>query len=138
MSVAVILAGMLAVAAPQDAPRFTLRPEPGDALKAELFRLAPGDPAVQARALLDGEEARAEDFETRVTGPLVMLYRRAVGPVGGMVLYAAPNKGIAVDAACLLTRNPGGTHDNSHRATDWCLSFVLKTAPTLNIPPAPL
>ena len=49
-------------AAPQDLPRFTMTPEPGDALKAELFRLTPGDPEAQARVLLGADEADAEAF----------------------------------------------------------------------------
>jgi hypothetical protein len=55
-----------------------------------------------------------------------------------LVLYAAAESEHRPDAACLLTRNADGDIDNSGRATDWCLSFIVKTAPTLNIPPAPL
>ena len=137
MLLAVVIAGML-TATPQDLPRFTMTPEPGDALKAELFRLTPGEPDAQARALLGGDEAEAEVFNAHVAGPLMMMYREDVGPAGGLVLYAGPEAEHLPDAACLLTRNADGDHDNSHRATEWCPSFILKTAPTLNIPPAPL
>ncbi|MFK0298990.1 hypothetical protein ACIQTU_07190 [Brevundimonas sp. NPDC090276] len=135
MLLAVVMAGLLA-GAPQDAPRFTMTAEAGDALKAELFRLTPGDPDVQVRDLLGGGEAEA--FNLKKSGALKMIYRRETGPGGGLVLYAASESDHRPDAACLLTRNPDGDHDNSRRATEWCLSFILKTAPTLNIPPAPL
>ncbi|MGO4410678.1 MULTISPECIES: hypothetical protein [unclassified Brevundimonas] len=135
MLLAVVIAGLLATA-PQDAPRFTMTPQPSDALKAELFRLAPGDPDAQARALLG--EGEAEAVSLNVSGPLMLAYRRESGPAAGVVLYAGPDGGHRPDAACVLTRNPEGDHDNSRRATEWCLSFILKTAPTLNIPPAPL
>jgi len=134
MLIAVVMAGVLA-GAPQDAPRFTMTPEAGDALKAELFRLTPGDPDAQVRDLLGGGEAEA--FNLKKSGALKMIYRRETGPGGGLVLYASESDH-RPDAACLLTRNPDGDHDNSRRATEWCLSFILKTAPTLNIPPAPL
>lgn len=135
MLIALAMAGLLA-SAPQDAPRFTMTPETGDALTAQLFRLAPGDPDAQARDMLGGGEAEA--FNLKKSGALKMTYRRETGPGGGLVLYAASESELRPDAACLLTRNPGGDHDNSRRATEWCLSFILKTAPTLNIPPAPL
>ncbi|WEK56690.1 MAG: hypothetical protein P0Y52_09005 [Candidatus Brevundimonas phytovorans] len=135
MLLALVMSGMLS-AAPQDLPRFTLTPEPGDALKAELFRLAPGDADAQVRALLGGGEAEA--FTLKTSGALKMTYRRETGPGGGLVLYAAPDSDHRPDAACLLTRTPEGDRDNSRRASEWCLSFILKTAPTLNIPPAPL
>lgn len=135
MLLGLVIAGML-TAAPQDLPRFTMTPEPGDALKAELFRLTPGDPEAQARVLLGVDEAEA--FSVHASGPLMMMYREAVGPAGGLVLYAGPEAEHRPDAACLLTRNPDGEHNNAQRATEWCLSFILKTAPTLNIPPAPL
>ncbi len=135
MLLGLVIAGML-TAAPQDLPRFTMTPEPGDALKAELFRLTPGDPEAQARVLLGADEAEA--FSVHASGPLMMMYREAVGPAGGLVLYAGPEADHKPDAACLLTRNPDGEHNNAQRATEWCLSFILKTAPTLNIPPAPL
>ena len=137
MLLGLVIAGML-TAAPQDLPRFTMTPEPGDALKAELFRLTPGDPEAQARLLLGADEAEVEAFSVHASGPLMMMYREAVGPAGGLVLYAGPEAEHKPDAACLLTRNPEGEHNNSQRATEWCLSFILKTAPTLNIPPAPL
>ncbi|MNE25365.1 hypothetical protein D3C80_1186930 [compost metagenome] len=135
MLLALVMAGMLA-GVPQDAPRFTMTSEPGDALKAELFRLAPGDADAQVRNLLGGGEADA--FNLKKSGALKMAYRRETGPGAGLVLYAGPDSEHRVDAACLLTRTADGDHDNSQRATEWCLSFVLKTAPTLNIPPAPL
>ena len=135
MLLGLVIAGML-TAAPQDLPRFTMTPEPGDALKAELFRLTPGDPEAQARVLLGVDDAEA--FSVHASGPLMMMYREAVGPAGGLVLYAGPEAEHRPDAACLLTRNPDGEHNNAQRATEWCLSFILKTAPTLNIPPAPL
>jgi hypothetical protein len=137
MLLAVVIAGLLTTA-PQDLPRFTMTPEPGDALKAELFRLMPDDPEGQARALLGGDGADAKAFNAHASGPLVMMYREDVGPAGGLVLYARLEAEFRTDAACLLTRNADGDHDNSRRATEWCLSFILKTAPTLNIPPAPL
>lgn len=137
MLLAVVIAGML-TAAPQDLPRFTMTPEPGDALKAELFRLTAGDPEAQARSLLGGEQAPVEAFNLHAAGPLMMMYREDAGPAGGLVLYAGADAGHKPDAACLLTRNAEGEHNNARRATDWCLSFILKTAPTLNIPPAPL
>ncbi|WP_292036118.1 MULTISPECIES: hypothetical protein [unclassified Brevundimonas] len=137
MLLAVVIAGML-TAAPQDLPRFTMTPEPGDALKAELFRLASGDPEAQARSLLGGDQAEAGAFNLHAAGPLMMMYREDAGPAGGLVLYAGAEAGHRPDAACLLTRNPDGQQNNARRATDWCLSFILKTAPTLNIPPAPL
>ena len=137
MLLGLVIAGML-TAAPQDLPRFTMTPEPGDALKAELFRLTPDDPEAQVRVLLGADEADAEAFSVQAAGPLMMMYREAVGPAGGLVLYAGPEADHRPDAACLLTRNPDGEHNNSRRATEWCLSFILKTAPTLNIPPAPL
>lgn len=137
MLLGLVIAGMLTTA-PQDLPRFTMTPEPGDALKAELFRLTPDDPEAQVRVLLGAGEAEAEAFSVHAAGPLMMMYRAAVGPAGGLVLYAGPEADHRPDAACLLTRNPDGEHNNSRRATEWCLSFVLKTAPTLNIPPAPL
>lgn len=137
MLLALVIAGML-TATLQDLPRFTMTPEPDDALKAELFRLTPDDPDAQARVLLGGEELEVEAFNAHVSGPLVMMYREDVGPMGGLVLYAGPEAEHRPDAACLLTRNPEGEHNNARRATEWCLSFILKTAPTLNIPPAPL
>jgi len=135
MLLALVMSGML-TAAPQDQPRFTMTPEPDDALKAELFRLAPGDTDAQVRVLLGGGEAEAFDLKT--SGALKMTYRREAGPGGGLVLYAASDSDHRPDAACLLTRTQDGDHDNSRRATEWCLSFILKMAPTLNIPPAPL
>ncbi|MGH7018608.1 MAG: hypothetical protein ACREEY_01935 [Brevundimonas sp.] len=135
MLLAVVIAGLLTTA-PQDLPRFTMTAEPGDALKAELFRLAPGDPDAQARDLLGGGEAEA--FNLKTSGALKMTYRRETGPGGGLLLYARSDSDHRADAACLLTRTADGDHDNSQRATEWCLSFILKTAPTLNIPPAPL
>lgn len=137
MLLGLVIAGML-TAAPQDLPRFTMTPEPGDALKAELFRLTPSDPEAQARVLLGADEVEAEAFSVHASGPLMMMYREAVGPAGGLVLYAGPEADHRPDAACLLTRNPDGENNNAQRATEWCLSFILKTAPTLNIPPAPL
>ena len=137
MLLAAVIAGLM-TAAPQDLPRFTMTTQPGDALKAELFRLTLGDPDAQARALLGGGEADAEAFSVHASGPLMMMYRDAVGPAGGLVLYAGPEADHRPDAACLLTRNPDGERNNSRRAAEWCLSFILKTAPTLNIPPAPL
>lgn len=137
MLLAAVIAGLMTVA-PHDLPRFTMTAQPGDALKAELFRLTPEDPDAQVRALLDGGDADVEAFSVQASGPLRMMYREAVGPAGGLVLYAGPEADHRPDAACLLTRNPDGEHNNSRRATEWCLSFILKTAPTLNIPPAPL
>ena len=135
MLLSLVIAGML-TAAPQDLPRFTMTAQPGDALKAELFRLAPGDPDAQVRDLLGGGEVDA--FNLKKTGDLRMAYRRETGPGAGLVLYAGTDSEHRPDAACLLTRVAAGDQDNSRRATDWCLSFILKTAPTLNIPPAPL
>ena len=135
MLIALVLTGVLA-GAPQDVPRFTMTSQSGDALKAELFRLAPKDPDAQVRDLLGGGDAEA--FNLKTSGALKMVYRRETGPGGGLVLYAAAESEHRADAACLLTRNSDGDIDNSQRATEWCLSFILKTAPTLNIPPAPL
>lgn len=135
MFAGLVIAGML-TAAPQDLPRFTMTAQPGDALKAELFRLAPGDADAQVRDLLGGGEAEA--FNVKESGVLKMTYRRETGPGAGLVIYAGADTEHRPDAACLLTRNVDGDLDNSQRATEWCLSFVLKTAPTLNIPPAPL
>ncbi|QTC86584.1 hypothetical protein IFE19_10500 [Brevundimonas pondensis] len=135
MLLSLVIVGML-TATPQDLPRFTMTAQPGDALKAELFRLAPGDPDAQVRDLLGGGEAGA--FTLKKSGALKMTYRRATGPGAGLVIYAGANSEYRPDAACLLTRTVDGDLDNSRRATDWCLSFILKTAPTLNIPPAPL
>lgn len=137
MLLGVVLAGML-TAASQDLPRFTMTPRPGEALKAELFRLTPTDAAAEARALLGGTEADAEAFGLHAAGSLMMVYRQETGPADGLVLYAGPDSGYTPDAACRLTRNPDAEYDNSDRATRWCLSFILKTAPTLIIPPAPL
>ena len=77
MLLGLVIAGML-TAAPQDLPRFTMTPEPGDALKAELFRLTPGDPEAQARVLLGADEAEAEAFSVHASGPLMMMYREAL------------------------------------------------------------
>lgn len=122
--------------ASQDAPRFVMEPQPGDALKAELFRLAGTDPDRQVQALL-GDDAAGEVL-VQGSGPLNMAYREGSLPDGPLVLYASAAADHEPDAACRLTRQPGGAIDNSERATRWCLSFVLKLAPTLNIPPAPL
>lgn len=122
--------------ASQGAPRFVMAPEPGDALKAELFRLTPADPDGQVRALLGGETTG--EIMVRSSGPLNMAYRAGTLPDGPVVLYAGPGVDHPRDAACRLTRRAEGEVDNSERATRWCLSFVLKLAPTLNIPPAPL
>jgi len=83
MLLSLVIAGML-TAAPQDLPRFTMTAQPGDALKAELFRLAPGDPDAQVRDLLGGGEADA--FNLKKTGDLRMAYRRETGPGAGLVL----------------------------------------------------
>ncbi len=136
MLAALLVAGQMAA---QEPPRFTLTPEPGDALRAELFRLEPGDPGGQARALL-GEDMMRDDAELAVRSvpPIIMLYREGSLPDGPMVLYAGPGVDGEPDAACRLSRVPGGVVDNSHRVLVWCSEFILKTAPTLNIPPAPI
>ncbi|MEN5144916.1 hypothetical protein [Brevundimonas diminuta] len=136
MLAALLVAGHMAA---QEPPRFTLTPEPGDALKAELFRLEPGDPGRQARALL-GEDMMRDDAELAVRSvpPIIMLYREGSLPDGPIVLYAGPGVDGEPDAACRLSRIPDGVVDNSHRAFEWCSGFILKTAPTLNIPPAPV
>lgn len=136
MLAALLVAGLLGA---QEPPRFTLTPEPGDALSAELFRLEPGDPGRQARALL-GEDMMRDDAALAVhsTPPVIMLYREGSLPDGPIVLYAGPEVDGEPDAACRLSRIPGGVVDNSRRAIVWCSSFILKTAPTLNIPPAPV
>ncbi|MBN9480564.1 MAG: hypothetical protein J0I52_10020 [Bordetella sp.] len=146
MLAALLVAGQLAA---QEPPRFTMTPASGDALTAELFRLDPDRAEAQVRALLgqeaadgDGAGEEASPFQggvlIRSSGPLSMAYREGTLPAGPIVLYAGPDADHAPDAACRLTRRPGGTVDNSERATQWCLSFVLKLAPTLVIPPAPV
>lgn len=136
MLAALLVAGQLGA---QQPPSFTLRPEPGDALSAQLFRLEPGDPGGQARALL-GEDMTRDDsaLAVRSVPPLIMLYREGSLPDGPIVLYAGPEVEGEPDAACRLSRIPGGVVDNSRRAIVWCSEFILKTAPTLNIPPAPV
>jgi len=135
-----------AVVAVQDAPRFTLTPQPGDALTAEVFRLDPDRVEEQVRALLgerggdEGDGARdvAGEVLMQSSGLLNMAYRDGSLPDGPIILYAGPDADHAPDAACRLTRRPDGAVDNSERATEWCLGFVLKLAPTLVIPPAPV
>lgn len=136
MLAALLVAGQLGA---QEPPRFALTPQPGDALSAEVFRLEPGDPGGQARALL-GEDMTRDDaaLAVRSVPPLIMLYREGSLPDGPIVLYAGPEAEVEPDAACRLSRIPGGVLDNSHRAIVWCSDFILKTAPTLNIPPAPV
>lgn len=135
-----------AVVAIQDAPRFTLTPQPGDALTAELFRLDPAHADEQVRALLGEEGAQDEADEDGPSGEVLiqssgllnMAYREGSLPDGPIILFAGPDADHEPDAACRLTRRPDGTIDNSGRATEWCLGFVLKLAPTLAIPPAPV
>lgn len=144
-----MLLGVLAawaIAAMQDAPRFTLTPQPGDALAAELFRLDPDRADEQVRELLgeggaeEGDDAPdiAGEVLIRSSGLLSMAYRDGSLPDGPIVLYAGPAADHAPDAACRLMRRPDGAVDNSQQATEWCLGFVLKLAPTLIIPPAPV
>lgn len=136
-----------AVIAMQEAPRFILTPQPGDALAAELFRLDPARADEQVRALLgddaDGENATdqtetAGEILIQPSGLLSLAYREGSLPDGPIILFAGPDADHEPDAACRLTRRPDGTIDNSERATQWCLGFVLKLAPTLAIPPAPV
>ncbi|MBD7940547.1 hypothetical protein [Brevundimonas guildfordensis] len=139
-----------AIAAMQDAPRFTLTPEFGDALAAEVFRLDPDRAEEQVRALLgdasddaagDGGKAAPEvqgAVLIQSAGLLSVAYRDGSLPDGPLILFAGPDAEHAPDAACRLTRRPEGMVDNSERATEWCLGFVLKVAPTLVIPPAPV
>ena len=136
MLAALLVAGRLAA---QEPPRFLMPQRPGDGLRAELFRLEPGDPGGQARALL-GEAMTRDDAElvVRPVPPIIMLYREGSLPDGPIVLYAGPEVEGEPDAACRLSRLPDGEIDNSERALAWCAGFILKTAPTLNIPPAPV
>lgn len=144
MLAGVLLAG--AILAMQDAPRFTMTPQPGDALTAELFRLDPDKADDQVRALLgdtgEGDEADQTQLPGAIliqsSGLLTMAYRDGTLPDGPIILFAGPDAEHEPDAACRLTRRPEGAVDNSERATKWCLSFVLKLAPTLAIPPAPV
>lgn len=149
MLAGVLLAG--AILAMQDAPRFTMPASPGDALTAEVFRLNPDAVEAQVKALLgSAADAEADEADPDQPGPpldqimiqssglLNMAYRQGSLPVGPVVLYAGPDADHAPDAACRLTRRLDAEIDNSAEATEWCLGFVLKLAPTLVLPPAPV
>ncbi|MNE23462.1 hypothetical protein D3C80_1167170 [compost metagenome] len=154
-----MLSGVLlawAIAAMQDAPRFTMPAAPGDALTAEVFRLDPDLIETQVTALLDDGHESVDDDEAAETGAegepeavsgevliqssglLNMAFRDGSLPVGPIILYAGPEADHAPDAACRLTRRLDAEIDNSAEATEWCLAFVLKLAPTLVLPPAPV
>lgn len=156
MLLGVVLAG--AISAMHDAPRFTMPASEGDALTAEVFRLDPASVEAQVEALLNegyedvhGDGGAAAEVEVEVeavavsgavliqsSGLLNMAYRDGSLPVGPVILYAGPEAGHAPDAACRLTRRLDAEIDNSPEATEWCLAFVLKLAPTLVLPPAPV
>nr|WP_312163950.1 hypothetical protein [Brevundimonas diminuta] len=135
MLAALLVAGQVSVAEP---PRFTMTPEPGDALTAELFRLSPTDVAAQVAVLLNGGSQDAEVITVKSGEGLNMAYREGTMPHGPMVLYAGPEVEWEPDSICRMTRNADGVVDNSERAARWCLSFVLRLAPTVVIPPAPV
>lgn len=137
MLLALLVAGQLAA---QEPPRFTMTPELGDALTAELFRLEPSDVDAQVAALLDGggDQADAGEVTVRSSDGLIMAYREGTLPYGPIVLYAGPEVDWEPDSICRMARHPQGVVDNSERAARWCLSFVMRWAPTVVIPPAPV
>ncbi|AYG95715.1 hypothetical protein D8I30_11385 [Brevundimonas naejangsanensis] len=137
MLAALLVAGQVAA---QEPPRFTMTPEAGDALTAELFRLEPSNVDAQVASLLDGgrDQQSGEVVAVRSPDGLNMAYREGTLPYGPIVLYAGSEVEWQPDSICRMTRDPEGVVDNSERAARWCLSFVMRWAPTVVIPPAPV
>lgn len=123
-----------------DLPRFTMTPDAGEALTAEVFDLRSSDIPAQIAVLLDSgaKPQNPGEVTVRLMNGLNMAYRDGTLPQGPIVLYAEPQTHWMPMSACRLTRDPQGVIDNSERAARWCLSFVADMAPVLILEPPAL
>ncbi len=121
---------VLAVALFANAPAYTMTPEPGDTVRAQLFERAPGAPRSQLIELLGGSELA----ETPITADENVLYvaRTDVGAVREVIVYQRRAEASGSRWFCKLSASGNMENENSARALRWCLSFVDK-APEVRV-----